>query len=398
MGRVSRYKKVKAFDRIKGGGEYVWGTSSLLDRKPRKKSLTAQKHEKVKMNVRNKRKKDQASGNTLLNQQQQQEPKGSYDLPPSGKDDFDLNDLEGSVMKEKKRKLDDGLISTNITSTSTARINNVKNSDETLMDDFINDDGEHGEKMKPKAKISCSQVNIGSDTLNCSIPRTEKEERQLATFIKSTQSSEKADGKKTKLFEKKKEGESMRAFNKRLKEETHLALAQDFKDSRTKKKSTTTINHDGTFTEETLSKSERRKEYLKQKKLKKKKKNMPNGYNHDDDDDDDDELVRGSTQNQPFKYKNSREQQQIPPPARSNLVVEQVEQPPIFKLLPRGAENKSNLKMKGKNSTTTTKTTTSMNNEMIQAEQNAMEVIRQKVQKQYALMKAKRRKDGDFHL
>jgi Txe/YoeB family toxin of Txe-Axe toxin-antitoxin module len=69
---------------------------------------------------------------------------------------------------------------------------------------------------------------------------------------------------------------------------------------------------------------------------------------------------------------------------------DQVERPPVFNQLPRGASVK--VKM-------TTSTNLSQNkNESIAAEQKAMENMRRKAQAQYALVKAKRRKAGDFHL
>jgi hypothetical protein len=70
------------------------------------------------------------------------------------------------------------------------------------------------------------------------------------------------------------------------------------------------------------------------------------------------------------------------------MLGDQVERPPVFHQLPRGATLKAKM---------TTKSSKNKN-ASIAAEQQAMENMRRKVQAQYALMKAKRRQAGDFHL
>ena len=77
---------------------------------------------------------------------------------------------------------------------------------------------------------------------------------------------------------------------------------------------------------------------------------------------------------------------------------EQAERPPVFHQLPRGAK-----KSKGNVTTTTTTTgkrpgSTLQREEDIEAERQAMDLMRRKVQAQYAAIKAKRKQAGDFHL
>ena len=100
MGRVSKYKKIKAFDRLHSGGEYVWGSADLRSNK-KKRSKTAEKlHQKKLKRKRNKNFNANNEGNFFDNE--------GFDLPPQGEDEFNLSDLR--VKKDKKRRLDDGLV------------------------------------------------------------------------------------------------------------------------------------------------------------------------------------------------------------------------------------------------------------------------------------------------
>jgi hypothetical protein len=71
--------------------------------------------------------------------------------------------------------------------------------------------------------------------------------------------------------------------------------------------------------------------------------------------------------------------------------LDQVEQPPVFTQLPRGASKKPNGKLKCKEFESKSK--------LQKEEQNSMEAMRRKVQAQYAILKQKRRPQGaPFHL
>lgn len=69
---------------------------------------------------------------------------------------------------------------------------------------------------------------------------------------------------------------------------------------------------------------------------------------------------------------------------------EQAERPPMFKQLPRGAKPKETKVTKGGKP--------GMTEAQIKAESNAMELIRRRAQAQYASIKAKRKRAGEFHL
>ena len=99
MGRVARYKKVKAFDKLtknsthtgRADAEYIWGTD--VGRKEKKRSLTATKlhHQKIK-------RRKTSSSDAGINHR--------FDLAPHHiKDDFDLHDIFGSVRREKMKSL-----------------------------------------------------------------------------------------------------------------------------------------------------------------------------------------------------------------------------------------------------------------------------------------------------
>jgi len=148
------------------------------------------------------------------------------------------------------------------------------------------------------------------------------------------------------------DGESMRAFERRVKQETAHILRREIRPLGTKKK-------------------EKRKEFLKMKKAQKKNKGSTGsramsggGTNYASSDEEvgytNDEVVFG----------------------------EQAERPPEFKQLPRGAKEKSSIKKNG----------SLLDNDKQITEQRNLEMLRRKVQAQYEKVKTKRKKAGDFHL
>mmetsp|Transcript_24075 Transcript_24075/g.29650 ORF Transcript_24075/g.29650 Transcript_24075/m.29650 type:complete len:356 (-) Transcript_24075:2169-3236(-) len=354
MGRVAKYKKIKAFDRNNSGGEYVWGSMDARTLKKKKRSKTAERlHEK-------KLKRKQTKNNDRIED-------GGFDLPSQHKDDFNLSDFK--VKKEKRRRLDDDLIvsSRGLTSTLTPT--------QSVLE------------QKPSALITNDKVKIGNNVVTCSIPQNDREERSIAKMlnidiktgnvIKQKNSSVATNGRK--MIQGRKEGESMRSFNKRLKEETQMALAEDFKKSSRKN----TNNQPGK--EECADKAERRKEFMKKKKLKKKGASI--AYSHQVYDQDIQRDKIKHARNELEIYQEDETEASVP------SFLDQVEQPPIFNLLPRGAQKKAKLKNRGKDDNHCK----NMDEKLIKAEQNAMEIMRRKVQAQYALIKAQRRKEGSFH-
>ena len=241
MGRVSKYKKVKAvdpFSKQKKGkaaasartSEYVWGMGDN-GRKEKKRSLKAQRHQGRKLGgggmSDGRRRAREAAG------------AGGFDLPPSGKDDFDLADLVGSVKRQKRPRLDDGL-------------------------------------ADPRRRNETTTISKRTP----SIPETDAEEKRVARILKlsskdsksggsgkggpgsgsksATGSSSAEKGSKSQISGRK-EGESMRAFERRVKEETRLILLEQASESKLTSK----------------EKMAKKKEFLKS--LKSKKKNRKGG-------------------------------------------------------------------------------------------------------------------------
>jgi Txe/YoeB family toxin of Txe-Axe toxin-antitoxin module len=154
-------------------------------------------------------------------------------------------------------------------------------------------------------------------------------------------------------------GESRKAFERRIKSETRQMIRNEELQRRNPEK------------------RQRKKEFLnKKKKIK--------GKSQNDSGDGDDDYRGGDAGKLTASDGFITGEQAV---ARVALG-DQVERPPVFNQLPRGATVK--VKM--------TTNSSQHKNASIAAEQKAMENMRRKVQAQYALVKDKRRKAGDFHL
>ena len=360
MGRVASYKKVKTFDKSYSGGEYVWGTNA--GSKSKKRSLTAEKLRKKKL----KRRKNGAGFGFGDGSE-------GLDIPPE-KDDFNLDDFV--VKKRKQKRLDHDLVLPKINDLPTGRASSSS---------------KHASKdeagVKPSAIVKNEKVKIGNTSIACHIPVDDQEEIKAAKMLQvdpRTGKSTSIQSLRKSTIEGRREGESMNAFHRRLKEETKNALAENYKNSKPVKKRQAGDGED----EEKMTKAEKRREYSKMRK--KKKKGKLNLSNLDEDDaigyggkDHDDGFITGEEAAARISF------------------LEQAEQPPVFNQLPRGAHNKLKLKMKGvSDDGSKSKKPGKIDEEgKIKAEQDAMEIMRRKVQAQYALMKAKRRQGGtNFHL
>lgn len=296
MGRVARYKKLKSCDPFaKNGGVMtdMWGEGNNGQR-AKKRSLTSQK-------LRSKRKRGAFS--------EQQEDTAGFDLPPSGKDDFDIHDLVGSLKKEKPV--------------------------EVLKEDTV--DRQANKRLKVEVAAGPEQA--------LSLEKETREARILKINLEK---------KKDQLVAPRMEGESKKAFYKRMQTEAKRAIRNE--------KIEETSNPE---------KKQRKKEFMKLKKQKKKKGGNVadgelnrSGYGSEDESNG---LVTGERA------------------AAAQKVVfgDQVERPPTFQVLPRGAiAKKSNSSGKSNNA---------MSNAQQHAEQRSMEKMREMVQARYALIKAQRK-------
>ena len=244
-----------------------------------------------------------------------------------------------------------------------------------------------GAGVKPSAIVNNHTLKIGNTLVAVNIPVDEREERRSAKLLmmdpKTAKSLTKKNTRESKI-EGRREGESMNAFNRRLKEETANALAENYKKSR---------SGSASGGDEESTKAQRKREYAKLRKQKKKRKGRGKALDYNSDDAGEDRDGNG--------YSDGFVTGEDAAAARVSFL-DRAEQPPSFKQLPRGAQHKK-LKMKikgvGEDGGEGTSSSSKMGESKIKAEQNQMEIMRKRVQAQYALMKAKRRQQGaSFHL
>ena len=339
MGRVARYKKVKACDPYssKNRGRLldadtvgVWGLGDS-GRKAKKRSLTSQK-------LRSMRKK---SGATMTT-------KTEFDVAPES-DDFDLADLVGSLKREKCSVEEEQLLQQR---TPVAAPTVARNKDDTVAAAALSNS-----KAKPQSSLE------------------EKEEQKLMNKVK-----QQVEPKPASLMaaEGRLPGESKRAYNKRVKLETRQIIQRSSR-----------LEHNP-------EKRQKKKDFLNNKKKKNKRKRAAW------DDDEGDDVPEQNDDDHRFELEGTSAgtttgqlltgEQAVAARARATQVRfgEQAERPPVFAQLPRGASKKQ--QPAGSSSSRKKK------EEQIEAERQAMDRMRRKVQAQYAAIKAKRKQNGDFHL
>jgi len=385
MGRVARYKKTKSFDRNNkrpgGSGEYIWGEQNTLGlgdhrRTKKKRSQTAEKLHQQKLNRRPRGGLAFDGGG-----------RGEFDAAPCEHDDFDLADLK-SVKRQKKHNVHEELKTTTTTTTMTSASSDSSPSSTPTT-------------TKPTAKVTHDQIKIGKHTLSCTIPQTDADERRTSRHLnlnhrtggdknnKSTSRGDSTAAASTKL-EGRREGESITKFNKRLREETKMALLQDRMKSR---KPDVQKPVDGM--EVKVSKAQRRKEYLTNRKRKKKGGSAAMMASMDDDgyDSEKDDGKRNTTE-----YGADNSSSNFVTGERASFL-DQAERPPTFQQLPRGAVVTKKPKMAaiGVNGGGSGNDDDGMDERKIRKEQNAMEAMRKRVVAQYAVVKARRRMERGDH-
>lgn len=287
MGKVARYKKIKACDPFsksstkRKSGLFGFGGEAILDPR-RKRSLKKQ--------ARRARKKG------ILNV----DKTGGFDAPPdSDEDDFNLADLDNIKTSKKEKKLAEESLSLGFTSTTSSSIKS-ENTDEK----------------------NSNKKNSTTSNLTYTIPQSEKEEQQMYRDLNVNPRSNdkvKQNGQKS--------NESVRQYKDRLQNETQMLIAKSKNPSKKNdsNKNAMISNGGGADDELVKGRAQRKKEYLKKKKLKKKKRSGTNmqgedsdDYAIDNDDDNDSSFVTIT-------------QQQIG-------LTEQAERPPEFTMLPRGSD------------------------------------------------------------
>lgn len=346
MGRVAKYKKVKSFDpyskKNRGNVDLqqvgVWGLGDN-GRKAKKRSKKAERmHAKKSRNI-----------NSKTNPKKKLFDDGGFDVPPTEKDEFNMADLMGSIKRQKVETKD--ILGSDISSMTNA--NPVTSIERTSTPNNKNEMGESYDK------IVTSTGNVAN------IPKTDQDESRVTRLLRLDKQEERRSEKEKQLSHERIEGESKRAFGKRVRAETRQIIKQ----------STTTKNHD---------KIQRKKEFLTNKK---KKRKGGGSYSYSDEVDDEDTYGNVSYNSKDARGKESLLANE---PVRFG---EQAERPPTFRQIPRGAKSKSNTTQAAKSVKTE-----SMSDHQIESERDTMELMRRRVQAQYRALKSLRKDAGDFHL
>lgn len=202
------------------------------------------------------------------------------------------------------------------------------------------------------SSISETRIAVGENV--ATIPKTDDDEKAVARVLRVEKQNKEIEKKQRLKAQARIEGESKRAYARRTKSETRQIVKQS-------------------TVERNPEKMKKKKEFLNKKKNKNKFKQQ---------------------QQQDFvgteeEMEKDRQLDLLPEPEDVHFT-EQAERPPMFKQLPRGAKAKETKQKKVAKP--------GMTEAQVKAESNAMELIRRRVQAQYASIKAKRKRAGDFHL
>ena len=365
MGRVSRYKKVKSIDPFAKNGSWKSDVGDCSTfRRVKKKSKTAIKMKEQKLNKLQRRMRGgNKNDNGIIDRKKSGGCNGygdddGYDLPPDGEDEFDLKDLLGSIKKQKSKG-------------------------NPLLDGVV------ANKMPiVKPSVSMSSTSTPPSSTN----------NKSTNNKKSKQKQQKNDGNNKKISSKaniKYDGTQKITAKTSTKE-----IIEACSNSKLQKQSNgNNINGDDTTT---TNKQEKRKAYLAKKKQKKRKRSP------DDSDNEDYQQALQSLHSQHTSSTSSpqqNKQQKQHEVQRQNYthtmiarsaLNDQVERPPTFTTLPRGAHkllknNKNNKKDRQKHEGKDTDGNDSDKAKRIRKEQLALEAMRQRVMKQYAVLRESRR-------
>jgi hypothetical protein len=392
MGRLSNYKKIKSCDPYskKNGGKIdlptvgIWGLGDN-GRKTKKRSMKAEKMKAKKeknKSIQQSSKKGKNSNNKFKN-----DDDGGFDIPPSDKDEFDMADLMGSVKRQKLETNDDMLGESTTYATSAATASSSSNSNNTNESES-NNNTNNDEAAYDKVMTSTGNV--------ANIPKTDQDESKVTRLLRLDKQAEQKSEKERKVSHARMEGESKRAYNKRAKAETRQIIKNS------------------TIGPKNVEKQQRKNEFMKNKK-KRKGRGGPsqnyasnNGYNNDDDD----AAIDNDDKNENNRYRHSDPEKSF----KEDVVNfgERAERPPTFRTIPRGAKSKDkSTSTKAQSAQTHTATTATkvskksksnskgsngMSDAQVEAERNSMEIMRRRVQAQYAAIRSKRHHAGDFHL
>jgi hypothetical protein len=379
MGRVARYKKIKACDpyskqnaRGRGpttlSGERVWGLNDDRKEKVKKRSRTAERLRAQKEQRKDKKRKHKQDDDDDYTKKSKKNNNG-FDLPPTEGDDFDLNDLvsfkAGSNKNIKRQKTVEELVA----------------EDELLQNTS-------GAAVATAVTTSSSTTAAAAAALE-SMQQEEKVNRllQLDKQLEGRGGAQQESSSSSAL--NRLPGESKNAYGRRVREETRKLLKRNVQAQ---------VNPE---------KRQRKKDFLNSKKKKNRKNtnSMQNNNNNGNDDDNDNDDVDDVVNPDSFVTGEQAVAKRSAATVSTNATTtsassgsstwalhDQVERPPVFAQLPRGATAKK--KNANNKHASSNKQKTSLNPTQ---EQKVMEQLRLKVQAQYEVMKRKRIGEG-FHL
>jgi hypothetical protein len=320
MGRVARYKKVKSIDPFSKARTWTEGVGDKNNaRRVKKRSKTAQK-------LKDQKDKKRKNASKKIYDD------GGFDLPPDGKDEFDMADLMGSV-KRQKLKSDELLLQGN-----NPILDNVATSSKS--------------SSSSEKKLTSKVEKVDTRGVE-STSKKVQEQKNAKNTGKNAAAATKSSSSGMEITAHTPTREIIAACNSSKSQQPEA---------------------DGTNSKQT-----KRKAFFERKKLKKKNKRS---QNYDSEDEDYETL--NSTATSVTKQPKSQHSVNNALVARSALD-DQVERPPIFSALPRGASKKKKAAIKDKNEEDCEKA------DRIRKEQQALEAMRQRVMAQYAVLRESRR-------
>ena len=354
MGRVARYKKVKSIDPF--AKKPTWnselGDASTI-RRVKRRSKTAIKFKEQKAS------KFQRRGKLLGSNAEKKKTGGSngfgdedgYDLPPDGEDEFDIKDLMGSVKKQTFKA---------------SAILETKEKIPTLSSATTN---QGDEKLTRKVEsVDLRGVSVKGNNSNGTNDAS-----------KSSKNAQKSNANNKKNAPKQKSDPNKLVITSKTPTSEIIAAYSNPKGKKSN-------NQSNAPSSSSMSKQERRKAFLEQKKSK--KRNRGSAF---DDEDDDNEGIDGSRS----KGGNSTSAAKSAPVYARSAIGDQVERPPTFTSLPRGASKikksktpKHSLQELLEDEGHDEKT------RRIRKEQMTMDALRENVMKQYAILRESRKGGG----
>mmetsp|Transcript_59474 Transcript_59474/g.71495 ORF Transcript_59474/g.71495 Transcript_59474/m.71495 type:complete len:344 (+) Transcript_59474:153-1184(+) len=343
MGRVARYKKAKACDFFskanRGGKNQSLGSHEDIGF-VRLDGIGNQRRKRLETKVARRKYMQKKLKNGKIN------IKDAFDAPPDEEDDFDM----ATLFKVKKQESIPNVL----------RLDNDRNDVQYISaSQKPQNTNSVGSNQKEGNLIKKEQDN---NVLTCSIPRTNEDEKNNARILndKKHATASSSTDQKAKL-EGRREGETMKAFKRRISQETRALLRTD---------ASKNVGM-ASLKERNPAKYQKKKDYMKNRKQNKKGKKR--AAMEEEFSDDNSERYGKQHRNEEPTFG------------------EQVERPPSFDALPRGATKKEE-------SVPNSSLITGINRIMETEEKIANRKLKEKLERRYAQIKAQRKSKGDFHL